>query len=62
MTNAEQRLVDFSSGMKKLGDDSRNYIHKLTQVLFLVERPPIYPALKKKFPELGDKPLANGEE
>ena len=43
MTKAEQRLRDFSSGMKKLGNDSRDYIHKLTRVLFFVEKPPVCP-------------------
>ena len=61
MTDAEQRLVDFSSGMKKLGNDSRNYIHKLTHVLFLVEQPPVYPVLEAKFAELGDKSIINEE-
>ena len=57
MTDSEQRLVDFSSGMKKLGNDSRDYIHKLTQVLFLVEKPPVYPVLEKKPSKFGDKPI-----
>ena len=48
MTKEEQRLRDFSSGMKKLGNDSRDYIQKLTHVLFLVEQPPNYPVFEKK--------------
>ena len=48
MTKAEKRVRDFSSGMKKLGNDSRNYIHKLTHVLFLVEQSPVCPVDKKK--------------
>jgi hypothetical protein len=48
MTKAERRINDFSSGIKQLSDESRNYIHKLTHVLHLVEKPPIYPGLEKK--------------
>ena len=46
MTKAERRIRAFSSGMKKLGDDSRNYIHRLTRALFLAEQPPFNPAGK----------------
>jgi cob(I)alamin adenosyltransferase len=43
MVKAERRIRDFSSGIKKLSNHSLDYIHRLTQVLFLVERPPVYP-------------------
>jgi hypothetical protein len=48
MTKAERRIRDFSSGMRKLDDKSLNYIHKLTQVLFMFEHPSIYPCLGEK--------------
>ena len=38
MTEAEWRIRDFSSGMKKLGNCCQNYIHRLTNILFLVEQ------------------------
>jgi len=43
MTKSEQRLKAFSSGMKNLSKNSRNYIHKLTHVLLLVKEPPVCP-------------------
>ena len=55
MTEAEHRIRAFSLGMKKLGNDSRNYLHKLAHVLFLVEQPPVYPVLEKKTPDLRNK-------
>jgi len=55
MTKTEQRIKDFSSQMKKLGNDSRNYTHKLTQVLFLVEKSLICPVTEEKLPELRRK-------
>jgi hypothetical protein len=48
MTKTERRIRDFSSGIRKLGNHSRNYIHQITHVLFLVEQPPVYPVVKKK--------------
>jgi hypothetical protein len=48
MTKTEQRIRAFSSGMKKLDNHSRNYIHRLTQILFLAEHPPVYPVSGKK--------------
>ena len=48
MTKDERRIRDFSSGMKNLGDDSRDYIHRLTNALFLVEQPPVCPGFEKK--------------
>ncbi|MDR2716552.1 MAG: hypothetical protein LBB89_00605 [Treponema sp.] len=48
MTKAEWRIKDFSSGIKKLSNHSRNYIRQLTHVLFLVEQPPVYPVPEKK--------------
>jgi hypothetical protein len=48
MTKTEQRIINFSSGIRKLNDKSLSYIHKLTKVLFMVEHQPIYPMSKKK--------------
>ena len=55
MNKTERRVRDFSSGMTNLGDDSRKYIQKLTNVLFFVEQPPVCPVIEKKFPELGNE-------
>ena len=52
MTKIERRIRSFSLGMKKLGIDSRNYIHMLTQNLFLIEQISTHPALKRKGSEL----------
>jgi hypothetical protein len=51
MTKTERRIVAFSSGIKKLNNHSLNYIHSLTQVLFLIEHPPVYPAAREKIAE-----------
>jgi len=48
MTKSERRIKDFSSGLKKLGNDNQDYIHKLTGDLFLIEKFPACPALAKK--------------
>jgi len=49
LTKAEQRIKDFSSGIKKLSGNSQDYMHKLTHVLLLVEQLPIAPtAVEKK--------------
>jgi hypothetical protein len=48
MTKAECRINAFSSGIRKLNDNSLSYIHKLTKVLFMVEHQPIYSMSKKK--------------
>jgi len=55
MTKSERRIGDFSSGIKKLNNHSLNYIHKLTQVLFMVEHPPVYPCLENKDIEVKKK-------
>jgi len=52
MTKAELRISNFSSGVRKLNNKSLSYIHKLTQVLFMVEHPPVYPGSEKKAHEL----------
>jgi hypothetical protein len=44
----EQRIRDFSSGIKKLGDDNREYILKLTHDLFLIEKLTACSVLVKK--------------
>jgi len=57
MTKSERRIGDFSSGIKKLNNHSLNYIHKLTQVLFMVEHPPVCPIIENKnlLPKKGRK-------
>jgi cob(I)alamin adenosyltransferase len=55
MTKTERRIKTFSSGIKKLENHGLNYIHRLTQVLFLVERPLVYPAARGKTDELERK-------
>jgi hypothetical protein len=55
MTKTERRIKTFSSGIKKLGNHSLDYIHKLTQVLFLVEHGPVYPVSTEKAHELKNK-------
>jgi hypothetical protein len=55
MVKAERRIKKFSSGIKKLSNHSMDYIHRLTQVLFMVEHPPIYPFEREKTVELGRK-------
>jgi hypothetical protein len=52
MTKVERRLRNFASGIEKLGNSSRNYIHKLTHVLFLVEKISGRSVLMKKSTEL----------
>ena len=46
MTKEERRIRDFSSGMKNLDDEGRSYIHRLTNILFLVEKPPVCPVVE----------------
>jgi cob(I)alamin adenosyltransferase len=48
MVKTERRIRAFSSGLKKLDKNSLNYIHRLAQVLFLVERPPVNPVSGEK--------------
>jgi cob(I)alamin adenosyltransferase len=55
MVKAERRIRAFLSGIKKLDNNSLNYIHRLTQVLFLVECPPVYPVSGGKTAELEKK-------
>jgi hypothetical protein len=55
MSKIGRRIKTFSSGIKKLDYYSLDYIHRLTQVLFLVEHPPVYPSSGKKVPELEKK-------
>jgi hypothetical protein len=52
MTKTKRRINDFSSGIRKLNNKSLSYINKLTQILFMVEQPPVYPGLEKKAHEL----------
>jgi hypothetical protein len=52
MAKTERRVRAFLAGLKKLDNNSMNYIHRLTQVLFLVERPPVYPVSVEKASEL----------
>ncbi|MDR2922275.1 MAG: hypothetical protein LBU85_02895 [Treponema sp.] len=44
MVKTERRIAAFTSGLKKLDNNGLNYIHRLAQVLFLVERPPVNPS------------------
>jgi len=55
MTKSERRIGDFSSGIKKLNNHSLNYIHKLTQVLFMVEHPLVCPCLERNDIDLEKK-------
>jgi hypothetical protein len=48
MVKAERRIKAFSSGLKKLDKNNLNYIHKLAQVLSLVECPPVNPSSGEK--------------
>ena len=43
MTKEEWRIRDFSFGIEKLCDESRNYIERLTLALFFIEKPPVFP-------------------
>jgi hypothetical protein len=52
MTKIERRIGAFSSGIKKLDSRSLNYIHRLTQDLFMIEHLPVYPGSGGKVPEL----------
>jgi len=53
MTKSERRTKNFSSGIKKLGKENQNYIHKLTHELFRVEKFSNSAVLAKKSPESG---------
>jgi hypothetical protein len=55
MTKTERRISAFSSGVKKLSNHSLDYIHGLTQVLFMVEHLPVYPFSGGKAAELEKK-------
>jgi hypothetical protein len=55
MTKTERLIKTFSSGIKKLDNHSLNYIHSLTQVLFMVEHPPVYPVSGEKTTGLENK-------
>jgi len=55
MTKTGGRIKTFSSGIKKLSNHSLDYIHRLTQILFMVEHPPIYPVSLEKADELEKK-------
>jgi hypothetical protein len=52
MSKAERRIRDFSYGIKKLSENSRNYIYELTYNLSLVNQSSAYLLLEKKYPEL----------
>ena len=51
MTREEQQLKDFSSGMKKLGNGSRNYIHKIAHALLLIEQTSVCKVFENNFLE-----------
>ena len=52
MTIAERRIKSFSSGLKKLGNDNQNYVHKITHDLFLIEKFTACSVLVKESTEL----------
>jgi hypothetical protein len=62
MTKVEQRHRNFASGMEKLGNNSRKYIHKLTHALFLVEKMSGRSVLVKKSTELETNSAFDTEE
>jgi hypothetical protein len=43
MTKQERRVKEFSSGLARVGEHGRAYIHKLVYALFLIEKPPAPP-------------------
>jgi len=55
MTKSEQRIKNFSSGLKKLGNDNQDYIRMLIGDLFLIEKFPACQALAKKSWESHEK-------
>jgi len=61
MTKAERRIKNFSSGLKKLGNDNQNYIQKITHDLFLIEKSTACSVLVKKNTELGINNVCNVE-
>jgi len=54
-TKNEQRIMELAARMKKLKHESRDYIYKLTHVLFLTEQTLIKTSLDKLPYELGYK-------
>jgi len=60
MTKPERRIRTFSSGVKKLDNRGLNYIHGLTQVLFMVENTSAYPVLENKASESKRKTARSG--
>ncbi|MDR0503033.1 MAG: hypothetical protein LBH16_06895 [Treponema sp.] len=47
MNNAEKRIKNFSSGLRKLNKKNQDYINKLAHVLLLVEQPPVCPSVER---------------
>jgi len=62
MTKTERRIKNFSSGLKKLGNDNQNYIHKITHDLFLIEKFTTCSVLVKENTELGINNVHNMDE
>jgi hypothetical protein len=61
MRKAERRIRSFLSGMEKLSEGSRNYIHKLTYDLSLVRQSSACFILEKAYAEvLIEKPVKHG--
>lgn len=62
MTKTERRIKNFSSGLKKLGNDNQNYIRKITHALFLIEKFTACSVLVKESTELGINNLCSIDE
>ena len=48
MTKTDRRIKDFTSGINKLSNGSKSYIHKLSHILLLIEKIPVNPIIEKK--------------
>jgi hypothetical protein len=46
MTRDELRSKEFSSGLRKLSGENRDYVKNLTLSLFFIENPPVCPVKK----------------
>jgi len=62
MTKVERRIKNFSSGLKKLGNDNQNYIHKITHDLFLIEKFTACSVLVKESTELEENNVTKSDD
>ena len=63
MTKTEQRVRNFSSGLKNLSENSQDYMNKLTQNLYFIEQATVFPVLKGKKAEMKNhKPVKGYKE